>query len=77
MIEVAFKSLLAGLSIWNNKLASKYKRKVEKLKRKYYEESKKERIDMATLDDIEFELRLIGDSFAAEVERSTVKNTSD
>lgn len=62
----------AALSIWASKLRQKYIDKVETIKRAYYEESNKpaeERSD-AVLDNLEFELRLVTASLAADIKLS-------
>lgn len=61
--------LNAGLSLWNHHEATKYQVKVLELKKRYHNEmgkSETERDD-AVLDGIEFELRIISDSFCAAV----------
>jgi len=70
MIESILTILGAGLSLWDRKSKRKYQEKIYKLEKKYYEEIKKPRPDHAVLDDIEFELQLIGRSFASEVKGS-------
>lgn len=65
MVESLLKVLEVGLSLWEHKEKHKYQDKYLKLKREYYEESNKPRGDRdgAILDNIEFELRLLADSF--------------
>lgn len=72
MVESIFAVLAAGLSIWSSKEKTKYIDKLIKLKRDYYEEINKpfERRDNARIDNLEFELRILGDSFAASVAKS-------
>ena len=72
MISVILQLLGAGLSIWEHKEKNKYADKFAQLKRDYYEESKKDTPDNARLDNIEFELHILSNSFATEVKRSTI-----
>lgn len=63
------KALGAGLSLWEHKEANKYRDKLMQLKKDYREEYSKpltERSD-AVLDGLEFELRVLCDSFASTV----------
>ncbi len=69
MFESILKVLGAGLTLWSDKEKSKYQDKYIKLKRAIYEEENKpanERSD-AVLDNLAFELCLLGDSFSARV----------
>lgn len=69
MIELIFKILGTGLSLWETKEKTKYQDKYIALKRAYYEELNKpdeERSD-AVLDNLEFELRILCNSFSTEV----------
>lgn len=67
-------ALEAGLSLWKSKESRKYIDKVTNLKRDYYEEDNKERPDMALLDNIEFELRLVSESFGSQVRKQNLKD---
>jgi len=71
MIESILVVLGAGLKLWNHENAVKYKKKFYKLKKDYYEESNKERPDNAVLDELEFELHLLGKCFATEINQQT------
>ena len=77
MIKPLMDILGAGLSLWEAKEKRKYLDKFLKLKKEYYEESKKDQPDHAVLDDIEFNLQLLGSSFSSEVERSKAMDSSD
>lgn len=69
MIGDLFKALAAGLSLWSDKEKNKYVDHLNDLKKAYYVEYNKpsgERDD-AYLDDLEFELRLLTDSFCSQV----------
>lgn len=66
MIESLIAVLGTGLKLWESKESRKYIDKLIKLKREYYEESNLERPDMAKLDNLKFELRLLSQAFAAE-----------
>lgn len=75
-IDLVLKLLETGLSIWDQKLATKYMDKVVKLRKQHYEENKKPpgaRND-AVIDNIRFELFNLADAFAAEVARSKAPN---
>lgn len=67
MFESLAKALAAGLSLWESKEKNKYIDRLEKAKREYREEFNKAPADRsdAVLDNLEFELRIITDSFAA------------
>ncbi len=76
MFASFLKALASGLSLWESKEARKYVDRLEKIKREYYEEINKpdqERSD-AVLDNLEFELRLLSDSFSTSVGESNAKN---
>lgn len=67
MFQTLMSTLLAGLTLWNNKESTKYRDKVIQLKKDYYEEYNKDlsvRSD-AVLDNIRHELCIISESFAA------------
>lgn len=69
MFESLAKALAAGLSIWEHKEKNKYIDRLERIRKDYREEYNKPigvRSD-AVLDDLEFQLRLAADSFAASV----------
>lgn len=69
MISVILKILGAGLSIWDNELKTKYQDEYKELKTRIYEEENKlenERDD-AVLDNLYFRLRVLCDSFAANI----------
>lgn len=74
MINSFMKSLGAGLSIWEHKEKRKYVDKLMKLKRDYYEESNKDISDDAILDNIEFELELLGIAFSSKVTQKNAAN---
>ena len=69
-IATAFLNVLqAGLTLWNNKEKTKYIDKLMSLKKDYYAEINKplaERSD-AVLDNVLFELRVLGVAFAAGI----------
>lgn len=73
-IEAAFTALSAGLQIWQHKDATKYADKAMKLKREWYEEFNNPQRDDAVLDDLEFQLGLLVNSFGAEVAKSMAAN---
>lgn len=67
MFEILLNVLEAALSLWNDKEKTKYIDQVKDLKLRYYEEYNKApsvRSD-AVLDNIEFELCVLGSGFAA------------
>jgi len=67
MVESLFKVLASGLSLWQSKESRKYLDKLIRLKKEWYEEYNLDRPDMAKLDNIEFELRLLSEAFASKV----------
>lgn len=62
----------SALSIWDSKEKSKYVDRYMKLKKEWYaEENKPEsQRDHAVIDNLEFELRLLGIGFATEAAKS-------
>jgi hypothetical protein len=69
MIEAFLSVLAAGLSLWDHEEKTKYRDKYLELRKKWYEEFNKPediRSD-AVLDNIELELRLIGEAFSTSV----------
>ena len=54
-------------SIWEHKEKNKYRDRYMKLEKEYYEESKKDQIDHARLDNIEFELLQLADSVSSKI----------
>lgn len=61
--------LLAGLQLWSDKEATKYRDRAMKLKRKWYDEYNKplnERSD-AVLDNVMFELELLANGFTSRI----------
>lgn len=74
MFESLAKALASGLSIWEHKEKNKYKDRLDDLRRMHREEMAKPigtdsgcRRDNV-LDNLEFELRLLLDSWAGRVE---------
>lgn len=67
MIELVFKLLSSGLSLWEEKEKHKYIDRLIKLRTEYYEEINKPVHDNARIDNIEFELRVLCDSFTSSV----------
>jgi len=69
MFESLAKALAAGLSLWESKEKTKYQDKLMNLRRDYREEFNKpvgERSN-AVLDNLKFELCLLGNSFSSSV----------
>jgi hypothetical protein len=68
MFELALKVLEAGLSLWNHGLKNKYVDRLVSLRRSYREATSKPPAewDDAVIDGLEFELRLLADSFSAQ-----------
>jgi len=62
-------ALKSGLSLWESKESRKYIDKVLELEKEYYEESNKSRVDMAKLDRIDFELRVVGEAFNSDLKK--------
>lgn len=61
--------LEAALQLWNSHEKNKYIDHLAQLKKDYYEQINKsfDQRDNAVLDNLEFQLRLAADSFAASV----------
>lgn len=76
MFTALLQVLLAGLQLWTDKEKTKYVDQLMKLKKEYYEEVNKpdDKRDDAVLDNLEFQLRLLGSAFASGVIQS---NTTD
>lgn len=66
--------LSAGLTLWNTKESRKYLERVIELKKAWHEEYNKKNPDDALLDNIFTELRIIGESFSAQVGKQDTKN---
>lgn len=76
MVETLFGVLASALSIWDNLEKRKYIDKLTSLRRDYREEWNKDpavRSD-AKLDDLVFELRILGDAFSASARTADTKN---
>lgn len=73
MIDSLFKVLIPALTLWKNKDARKYLDKVIQLKKEWYSEYNKDISDDAVLDNIEFELRIISESFSSQVGTENAK----
>lgn len=69
MISTILNLLGAGLSLWDTKEKTRYQDKFIAIKTALYEEMKKpyEERNHAAIDDLEFQLKLLCDSFAAAV----------
>lgn len=74
MIESFIKLFTVGLQLWDDKEKNKYVDKLLSLKESYYAEYNKpiENRSDAVLDNIRFELRILGDAFSSNAIR---KNT--
>ena len=78
MIETILGVLTAAFTLWDDILKDKYVGKLVSLKEQYYAEFNKpadQRSD-AVLDNIEFELRVLANSFAASVGAKNTQNKS-
>lgn len=73
-MEALFKALGAGLSLWNTKEKKEYLSVYMKLKEDWYDEYKKDIMDDAVLDDLEFRMHNLVDSFASQVAASYTKD---
>ena len=76
MIAAVFGALGTGLKLWLHKDQNKYVDKLTKLQKEYYEEKNKELPDMAVLDNIEFDLRMLELSFSAQVTKPSSQDPS-
>lgn len=73
-LETIFSLLGSALSIWDNHQKTKFVEKYIKLKEEFYAEKNKDKVNHATLDNIEFEFQLLIDAFNSEVARSQTSN---
>lgn len=76
MLELFLKVFAAGLELWDDKEKHKYIDRLLELKKEYYNEFNKpddQRSD-AVLDNITFELRILGDSFASSSRKPDAQN---
>lgn len=76
MVTLILGVLEQSLKLWNSHESTKYLDKLLKLKKEWHEEYNKplsERSDNA-LDDIEFELRILADSFIQAAQAPNTKN---
>jgi hypothetical protein len=62
----------AGLSIWKDKSATKYQKKLYKLKEKRFDETDKDQIDWNIVGHIDRDIMLLGSLVASEIQRSGV-----
>jgi hypothetical protein len=78
MVTALFQALAAGLKLWQSKESRKYLDRLIELKEDYYEEYNKDpaRRSDAVLDNIERELRILTESFAAGVGAQDTPNQS-
>lgn len=78
MFAALLSVLGAALSIWSDKEKHKYIDQLIKLKEEYYAEYNKPEASRsdATLDNLEFQLRLLGHAFAASVGEQNTPNQS-
>lgn len=76
MVGTLLGILEAGLSIWASREKTKYQDRYIKLKREWYEEYNKpeDRRSDAELDRIEFDIRVLCDSFASVVRAENTQN---
>lgn len=73
MVELILKLLASGLSIWDHKEKNKYVEEKMNLEQLWREEKAKPREHQsdARLDNIEFRIRLLAESFAGAIANST------
>ena len=76
MIPSLFSIIGSALSIWEHKEKNKLFNKFVDLQRQYYEESNKpeNEQDFSVMDNIEFELWLLGNRFSAKVREQGIKD---
>lgn len=70
MVELVLGLLGSTLSLWESKEKTKYIDKYIKLQREYYNEVNKEIFDDAVLDNINFELRLLGEALNSAIAKT-------
>lgn len=78
LIDSIFSALGSGLKLWSSVESRKYIDKYLKLRKDYYDETNKPESeqDFAVIDNIEFELKLLCDSFGSSVGAPEAKNPS-
>jgi hypothetical protein len=76
IIEALFKALGAGLGLWQSKEKRKYLDKLLKLEKDYYEaiNQPEDQWDDAVIDNITFELQLLGKAFHSSVGKSDTED---
>ena len=74
MITSILQILGAGLSLWEHEAKTKYAKKYYKLQKEFYEEANKDKPDHAVLDELEFDIMLLGKSFASEIGEQAIKD---
>lgn len=74
MTELVFKVLGSALGVWESKEKTKYQDRFIYLEKAYYEESNKDRPDDAVLDRLRFDIRLLCDSFCAQIGKPDAPN---
>lgn len=67
MIDLVFKLLASGLSLWESKEKTKYIDQLIALRKDWYEEYNKDNRDNARLDAIEYDIKLLCDSFTTAI----------
>jgi len=76
IFEALLRVLGAGLSIWDSKEKTKYIDKLSRLQKEYRDEVNKpikDRSD-AVLDNLRFELEVLGNAFSASIRESHSKD---
>lgn len=69
--------LASALSIWEHKLANKYRDKFIAIKKELYVEENKDKDhrDDARIDNLHFELYLLGEGYSSEARKTNVANS--
>ena len=73
MVDALLQITQSLLGIWEHKLKHKYLEEFMDLKTEYYEESSKERPDMAVLDNIDFRLLILSKAVDSEIKGQATK----
>lgn len=78
LVDSIFMALGSGLKLWSSVESRKYIDKYMKIKKDYYEETNKPESDQdfAVIDNLQFELKLLCDSFHTAVGSPQAENPS-
>lgn len=73
-LETVLKLLGSALSIWESHQKNQFIKKYMDLKTEFYNEKNKDKVNHASLDNLEFQLQLLVDAVSSEIARSKTEN---